>query len=95
MMMPVRPLQQLVHGALYQLLGGRVEARRRLVQDDQAGVFQEDAGEGEQLRLARREPATRRTQLGIEAGGQRLEPASTCPGRAALQDALVGDGRVE
>src|SRR6478672_12191286 len=41
-------LQELVHGALDKLLRRRVEARRGFVQNYQAGIFQEDAGEGEQ-----------------------------------------------
>src|SRR6266508_2013408 len=51
------PLEQALDGALDCPLGGGVEPRRRLVEDDQAGVVQEHAGEGQQLGLASREPA--------------------------------------
>ena len=46
-------LQQLVNGALDAPFGGRIEPRRRLVQDDEAGVTQENTREGQELRFAR------------------------------------------
>ena len=49
--------EQPVDGVLQQRLGVGVEPRRRLVEHDQPGVLQEHAGEGDELRLARRQTA--------------------------------------
>ena len=62
--------QQPVHGPLDELLGGRVQPRRRFVQDHQSGIAQEDAGEGEQLRFACRQPAAAGSQHGVQPLGQ-------------------------
>jgi hypothetical protein len=43
------PVQQAIDRPRDQALGGRIEARRRLVEDDEAGIFEKDAYEGEQL----------------------------------------------
>ena len=76
-------LDQRVHGALDQVLGGRVQARRGLVEDDQARVLQKDARKGQQLRLARRQPAAARFQLGVQPVGQARVPRRPGPGRGA------------
>ena len=49
--------QQLVDGALNALLGRRVQPRRGLVQDHQAGIPQKDTGKGQQLRFPGGQPA--------------------------------------
>ena len=72
-------VQQLVDGALDQLLGGRVQARGGLIQDHQPGVAQEDAGKGQQLGLAGGEAAPAGFQLGIQAVGQRLPASPSSP----------------
>jgi hypothetical protein len=41
--------KQSVDGMFDIALGGGVEARRRLVEDDQAGIAQEDADKGQEL----------------------------------------------
>ena len=81
--------------ALDQLLGGRVEPRRGLVEDHQAGVLQEDPGEGQQLRLARRQPTAPVAKLGVQSLGQGAVPAPQAQVAEHLQDALVGDRGVE
>jgi hypothetical protein len=43
--------EEATDGALEQLLGGRIEPRGCLVEDNQAWIFEEDAGQCDELRL--------------------------------------------
>ena len=95
MMIAGAAAQQAIHGLLQQPLGGRVQARRRLVQDDHAGILQEDAGEGQQLRLAGGEPAAAGGQLGIQAMGQGLVPVSRPSSPSAARMRASGIWAVE
>ena len=86
MMMPVRrppPAQQPGDGPLQPLLGDRVEPRGRFVEDDQAGIFKQQAGEGEQLRFARRHPRAARRQARVEALRHRRPANRAGPARRA------------
>ena len=55
-------------------LGGRIQPRRRLVEDDNPGILQEDTGEGQKLLLAGREPLSRRADLTVESETANLIP---------------------
>src|SRR5258708_3910325 len=68
--------QQTVYGALDQLLGGVVQTRRRLVQNDQSRIFQEDAGCRQKLRLSRGDAGAVRLDDGVKAAWQRSEPGA-------------------
>ena len=65
-------LEQPAERRVHQPLGGRVEARGRLVQDHQVGVAQEDARAGQHLRLPGREPDAAVAQ-------QRVQPVAAAP----------------
>ena len=67
-------LKRAVERAFDQSLGGGIEARRRLVEDHQAGVFEEDACQGQELPLAGGEVAPARREGGVQAGGERRVP---------------------
>src|SRR5437870_4495365 len=58
--------------ALEQPLRHRVESRRRLVEHDQTGIGEEDAGESDQLRFASRETPASGTEGCVE-------PRRKCP----------------
>ena len=78
-----------------QLLGGRVEARGGFVEDDQAGIAQEDAREGQQLGLAGGDAAPARLQLGVQPVGQPCQPVGQSQFVDHRQDLVVGDAAVE
>ena len=69
--------------------------RGRLVQDDQAGVLEEDAGEGEQLGLAGREAAAAGREAVSRPSGRSVEPGAEPEVAQDGPDARVGDGGVE
>jgi hypothetical protein len=53
-----RPVaQQSLDRSIDQHLGGGIEPRGRFIQDDESGILQEDACEGQQLSLPRGETA--------------------------------------
>ena len=54
----------------------RVEPARRFVEDHEPGVGEEDASEREQLRLARGQTASVRSEIGVETGGPGRQPAA-------------------
>ena len=94
-MMPVRPVQQPVDGALEQLLGGRVQPRGSLVQDDQARILEEDAGQGEQLGLAGGEAATAGSCSVSSPCGRPSNQGHSPSSSQHCQKPLVRDGAVE
>ena len=77
--------QQPVDGPLQELLGGRVEPRRSLVEHHQARIAQEDAGEGQQLRLPGRQTLAAALQHRVQPGRQAAQP------RAKAQRLQRGD----
>ena len=89
---PVLP--ESLDGFLYQRLRAPVEPRRRLIEDHEPSVAQEDSREGQELRLARREAAAG-LQHRIQAPWHRREPLPESQLVNNLQEPLVGDLRVE
>jgi len=87
--------QQLVNRALDDLLGGRIQPGRGLIQNHQAGVLQEDARERQQLRLSRRKAAPAGLQTGVKTAWQRAIPVAQLQLFDYFQDALVGNVTVE
>ena len=85
--------QQLEHGAVYTTLGGRVEPRGGLVEDDETRVLEEDAAKGQKLRLAGGQ-ATGGDRR-VEAVGQAAIPIHQSEGFQAAEDGGVVDGLVE
>ena len=53
---------------------GGVEVRGRLVEDQEVGVGEEEAGDGDPLALPARDPRPGLADLGLEPLGQRVEP---------------------
>src|SRR5919202_828405 len=92
---PGAPGQEPVDGALQQPFRRRVEARRGFVQYHQAGILEQDARKGQELRLTRGEPLTTRAELRIEAPRQRLDPFPEPKLFERTLDLAVGDFRVE
>ena len=62
------PLHQLGDRHADVLLRLRIDAGRRLVENDEVRVAQPDAGKGEELRLARREPGPGGSEGTVDAG---------------------------
>ena len=96
MMMPVRPRSsRSTARSISRSVAGssRDDASSRITRP---GSLQEDAGEGQQLRLARRQPAAARRQLACRARAAARDATSPRPrSSSARQDARVGDARVE
>ena len=67
MTMLVRPLEQPVEGLLDELLGLGVDRRGGLVEDQDAGIEGQGAGEGDELLLPHREPGAPLPDHGVEA----------------------------
>ncbi len=77
------------------LLGSGVEAGGGFIEDHEAGVVEEDAGESEELGLARREAGGAGGKPRIEAGGEGAEPFVEAEVGKHLLYFGVGDGAVE
>ena len=84
------PLQQPVDGVFQQTLGCRVEARGRLVEDDQAGVLEIDPSKSQELGFAGREALPSCPQFGVQAIRQRLVPFPQPKLAQRAEDLLVG-----
>jgi hypothetical protein len=65
---PAAPTQERLDGPIDPAFRRRVEARRRLIEDHQAGIFEEHAGEGEHLRLSGGEPAATGGDHAVKSG---------------------------
>ena len=63
MMKAVRPWSRRRSAALDPLLGADVDRARRLVEDQDARVGEQRAGEGDELALAEREPGAALAEL--------------------------------
>src|SRR5205823_3249360 len=68
--------QYQVKSFLYLRFGERVNAGRRLVEDNDGGVLEQDSCQSNELPLSHRERLAFFSHLGSEAVGQRLEPIS-------------------
>src|SRR5437762_8406343 len=66
--------QYQVKSFLYLRFGERVNAGRRLVEDDDGGVLEQDSRQSDELPLSHRERFAFFSHLRLEAVGQRLEP---------------------
>jgi hypothetical protein len=86
-----QPLQRLLQPSL----GDRVEAARGLVEQDDAGILEEHAGQRQQLRLAGRQVGAAGAHRGVEAVGESVEPGPESHLVQHLDQALVGDGGIE
>ena len=85
MMIAVRPRRRAAHRPLDQALRGRVEAGGGLVQHHQAGISEEDPGEGQELPFARGEAGPVPAQHGVQPRGRarcQLPQAQVVQGRA-------------
>ena len=60
-------LQQFVEGLLDELLGAGVDAGSRLIKDEDAGISEDSAGDGDQLTLPLREQAATLADFGLVA----------------------------
>ncbi len=66
------PREKAVDGDLEPRLGGRVESCRGLVEEDDSGVAEQGAGEGEKLGFTGRQRAW--IEVSVEAFGLRVQP---------------------
>ena len=95
MMNVVRPAMQLGDGRLQALLGDRVDARRRLVEHDEVGLAQPHPGQGQQLRLARRQAGAAGAERAVDAaGGERAETGARAAPRSTASSVGAGSNSV-
>ena len=77
------PLERLAERGGDRRLGGRVERGGRLVEDDHAGVGQQQPGDGEPLPLAAGEPVAALADDGVEPAGQARDQGASRARRSA------------
>ena len=92
---PGAALQQRLQRPLHLFLGGWIEARRRLVEDDDVRIAQQHARQRQPLRLAGRQRQLRAAEDGIQPVRLRREPRQQVQAVERVHDAVVVDGIVE
>ena len=88
----VRPSVSPLDGVAQRHLGGRVDRRGGLVQDQAARVGQVAAGQGDQLALAHRQVVAALADPGVHALRQPVDPAAQPQGLEAARLAVAGVG---
>src|SRR5208337_523665 len=71
-------------------LGEGIDARRGLVEDEDAGIAQEDSRQDDELALPHRQRGAAMPGLGGEPGREVVHPIASAQGTGRLLDALVG-----
>ncbi len=83
--------QRLVQSGLHRGLVLGVEVAGGLVEDDDAGVLEQHAGDGQALLLAARQPVAPLADQGVEPVGQGGDDVPDAGGPAGLLQLVVGD----
>ena len=95
MMMPIRPSQQPVGGALHPRLGDRVHPGGGLVEDHHVRVADQDPGERDQLLLPGRQHVAALAELGVDArrAGRPTQAVRPSSSSAPAGPVAAGPGR--